>query len=92
MGAADVITSYSIHYTKLYDYQPAVFVDDIDHVDRFAVPAEAANLAKSLLHRPFRLQCDIVRSDEAADAVFRVTEQTFRITSYNVCYTKLLRR
>ena len=43
----DVITSYSIHYTKLYD---------IAYLDQFVVKQDSA-----------------------------------RITSYNVCYTKLLR-
>ena len=58
-GKTDVITSYSIHYTKLYDTKPLVIesVKEIPQLGRFAI---------------------------------RDMGMT-RITSYNVCYTKLLR-
>ena len=51
--ACDVITSYSIHYTKLYDHIYGGTQDD--------------------------------------STVFGPAEEYTRITSYNVCYTKLLR-
>ena len=53
----DVITSYSIHYTKLYDA--------VNYIDRE------------------------IRKDVANHV--RETTRYSRITSYNVCYTKLLR-
>ena len=57
---SDVITSYSIHYTKLYD----------------SMLRETRQTA--------RLQIRI-------DGMVRLEELVCRITSYNVCYTKLLR-
>ena len=57
-----VITSYSIHYTKLYDFlrclgmHPGVLVSNVGHLKQVFIQATG-----------------------------------LRITSYNVCYTKLLR-
>ena len=62
-----VITSYSIHYTKLYD------------------TANMQNLINELLE---------FRKSEQGHLTLKVSEHDlvkFRITSYNVCYTKLLR-
>ena len=57
-----VITSYSIHYTKLYDIGKTLYeLSDV-------VPKEYADI--------------YTKKDE---------ELFNRITSYNVCYTKLLR-
>ena len=55
-----VITSYSIHYTKLYDLLP------------------------------FRLRCMTFEKPSRPD--FVIWMKPIRITSYNVCYTKLLRQ
>ena len=52
-----VITSYSIHYTKLYEF----------FVKFFEIASEDESLRKGLV------------------------DEELRITSYNVCYTKLLR-
>ena len=54
-----VITSYSIHYTKLYDRNS--LLTPCSHVNRIV------------------------------DATRDLIRHQFRITSYNVCYTKLLR-
>ena len=73
-----VITSYSIHYTKLYD--KAEFDGALAHVSK--------ELAKM-----------IVSDGEGAKKLIEATvygaetkeDAKNRITSYNVCYTKLLR-
>ena len=69
-----VITSYSIHYTKLYD----------------------AGMVYEMLPSMFA-SFQVARSCRMPDAseMFIVNSTTdgivYRITSYNVCYTKLLR-
>ena len=64
LDSGAVITSYSIHYTKLYD----VYLAD--------KAAHTATITKRVYLRDF-------------DTKARLTFS--RITSYNVCYTKLLR-
>ena len=74
-----VITSYSIHYTKLYE-------------DLFS---EIAGIEATHL----RLGLKVLLMAAALPAGFYLVERLFlkrfrrgtRITSYNVCYTKLLR-
>ena len=66
-----VITSYSIHYTKLYE----------DHT----LLQDATGTMAMLEFEALGL--DRVRADLAAQYV----DHNLRITSYNVCYTKLLR-
>ena len=68
-----VITSYSIHYTKLYDNHERTRAD-LSSVIRDVVRL----LRPEAQHRRVRLQAE-------------VEESCCRITSYNVCYTKLLR-
>ena len=66
LTALHVITSYSIHYTKLYDRKLGKPTDQRMAILRSQVTALLENgSVKTTLHR--------------------------RITSYNVCYTKLLR-
>ena len=76
-----VITSYSIHYTKLYDTAVHVAVNNkyigyiliADEVKEDSAQAikelKAANIKQTVM----------------------LTGDNNRITSYNVCYTKLLR-
>ena len=75
-----VITSYSIHYTKLYD--PGVGERDLADVGVDGVlPAAVRALELDLDARaPFPGPVDDI-----------VALHLGRITSYNVCYTKLLR-
>ena len=108
--AKNVITSYSIHYTKLYDTQNALYA-----ADRVIVPVKDApslencrNLydffeAHGLSKRPLRLLPCLIDSRIRYDGPFRDPYRLLkgyainrgyrciRITSYNVCYTKLLR-
>ena len=65
LSGASVITSYSIHYTKLYDMSLGQVQEGLNIID------EALAFVED--------------SDE------RYWEAELRITSYNVCYTKLLR-
>ena len=66
----DVITSYSIHYTKLYDRAVARAL-----VDGLALRIDDAEPS----------------SEQPGRSAVRRKELSIRITSYNVCYTKLLR-
>ena len=90
---ASVITSYSIHYTKLYD--------DEDLTDK---KRTAAEVAVPVLYdfEPQTGKAIATRVAEIFDYVHNEARRTLsdaalqaeldRITSYNVCYTKLLRR
>ena len=68
MVPAFVITSYSIHYTKLYDGRVKSYETLVDRARREAI-----------------LRMKEAARDQGAGMVIN------RITSYNVCYTKLLR-
>ena len=77
-GALLVITSYSIHYTKLYEAEGADHILDWQSPNFVYQPVGTEKI--KLLLKNYRLSDDIA---------FRFSEN--RITSYNVCYTKLLR-
>ena len=67
-----VITSYSIHYTKLYEYH--------------------GKLGKSVPLNPFKDSATIHSQNlERIIQYNDLNDREYRITSYNVCYTKLLR-
>ena len=119
MRSAGVITSYSIHYTKLYDEgiraywnEENLFVFRLkEHVKRFRRSGQfydislnftdrqvsdairgickKNNMKSSCYIRPFYFVGDYginLHVTEKAPTHFAI-----RITSYNVCYTKLLR-
>ena len=65
-----VITSYSIHYTKLYELQ------------------ERCNMIKEQLF----VVKDNIKSKASEIVIEAKKSGKARITSYNVCYTKLLRQ
>ena len=78
-----VITSYSIHYTKLYD-----------GLTRYINIASRLTGWNAVKYRAEQLGLDM--SDAHIKHITREIKQysderPFRITSYNVCYTKLLR-
>ena len=73
-----VITSYSIHYTKLYEA--------LDFV--CSVYAQAGDTI--LVEEPSYFLAFRIFEDRGLKIVSVPTDQD-RITSYNVCYTKLLR-
>ena len=79
---ASVITSYSIHYTKLYEKLVLNAMKDggklSDYPSYFAEKADSFN----------KRLAAIVNMDKVNAKVSEVND---RITSYNVCYTKLLR-
>ena len=97
----NVITSYSIHYTKLYDARHYnIPSDDPQHPrDVLAVDYGFASgfgggldiaLSRHWAVRP--LQFDYVLTNLSHDQPqFSPIQEQLRITSYNVCYTKLLR-
>ena len=68
-----VITSYSIHYTKLYEYWPGT--------GRIRIPGTGLRIFSCFPHIPSRSE-----TSSSKPCVMGC-----RITSYNVCYTKLLR-
>ena len=79
-----VITSYSIHYTKLYDY--GQIREDLFLID------SASGVIKKLAFDGIEEITSYAWSPVGnwLAIVGRETEEN-RITSYNVCYTKLLR-
>ena len=86
-----VITSYSIHYTKLYD----VAGFGMMQVMMYAIPAYiagdgdmTADIEQLLRWASFVLTLPVVFYSAAP---FFQRAARDRITSYNVCYTKLLR-
>ena len=92
-----VITSYSIHYTKLYELlHNTLIVVTSDHGMPF--PRIKGQIYEEGFHIPFivywkgivlpgRVIDDFVNFPDVAPTFMEVA----RITSYNVCYTKLLR-
>ena len=69
----DVITSYSIHYTKLYDI-PSILIQLVFGKASIMFTHGQTVVPERLISEGFKFKYDN------------------RITSYNVCYTKLLRR
>ena len=86
-----VITSYSIHYTKLYDNAASLDELVIDS-DPNSCKANIERTAKDLDVSGEVLKAIAqVESDYNPYAVNFEGKSFIRITSYNVCYTKLLR-
>ena len=93
-----VITSYSIHYTKLYDVVAVGPVAIPDYLDRPQILtrsgpselqlAEFERWAGSLEKDVSRVLAENLSTLLEKDHVIVLRS---RITSYNVCYTKLLR-
>ena len=96
-----VITSYSIHYTKLYED----VINLLNKVaqEKNATPAQIA-LAWILAQKPWTVpipgttKLHRLKENIGADSIELIATDlkdienaTSRITSYNVCYTKLLR-
>ena len=81
----NVITSYSIHYTKLYENPETQIVLTGMQIPPNMGPeytAEFRNIFPELM---------VISPSEHSPHVFVVDSVFLRITSYNVCYTKLLR-
>ena len=74
--ARPVITSYSIHYTKLYEVHNSMLI----HVSRFMRWQD--HIAELVSNQFIYYRRGIDQNDHTI---------INRITSYNVCYTKLLR-
>ena len=79
MKRASVITSYSIHYTKLYD---VLICGVVPQINIYAEPKDETE-AKMTPEEYFKTL--------TPKAVLERANKDIRITSYNVCYTKLLR-
>ena len=58
--------------------QHALLVDDVDHVQRFAVLAMRADVVEHLAHGPLLADRDVVRRHQPADGLFRIAEQRQR--------------
>ena len=95
---SDVITSYSIHYTKLYE--------GVDQVPVDRILDQELRLAVVHCHRPERIHRRKLIGRKGNGVVMLASVEGLpvpvaaaqgvhsflcRITSYNVCYTKLLR-
>ena len=87
-GHGGVITSYSIHYTKLYDGSCPLGAEDRVALDLCAgLPTLVVRNKSDLGLVPFDLEFSAFSSLEVSTH----SGEGLRITSYNVCYTKLLR-
>ena len=100
-----VITSYSIHYTKLYDvtFGEKIINPDLPTVLVYAhmdvMPVDPIDLWKTPPFEPEIRDGKIYARGADDDKgqgfmhakAFEYMVKTNRITSYNVCYTKLLR-
>ena len=100
----NVITSYSIHYTKLYETslytEYAMPSSSSPSVILLSRPKEKSVLSVIIntLLKPSLLRYDAIFAEDSASVTILVflilkveTYNLSRITSYNVCYTKLLR-
>ena len=93
LGLHCVITSYSIHYTKLYDGKDDVAVKRIINIPKRGIGA--TSIAKVQEYADAR-NISFYDACKEADQIMTLGKSAeklkpFRITSYNVCYTKLLR-
>ena len=106
-----VITSYSIHYTKLYETigprlgdRPGIIAEikraspskgwirrELDAARYAKIYEEAGACAVSTLTEPHFFGGSLSDLEDASSATREVPILRNRITSYNVCYTKLLR-
>ena len=79
-----VITSYSIHYTKLYEFTKTG-IGGTDNVWFYDMKADGYSLDDKR---------QVIEANDIPDIIMRFNNlegEDGRITSYNVCYTKLLR-
>ena len=95
-----VITSYSIHYTKLYE-NGLTIVSDMD--SSYQTVLTNSNGCDSLLTLNVKVVPPVVIVEDPtlcmgepefawnSSTVVGDRDSVYRITSYNVCYTKLLR-
>ena len=97
---ASVITSYSIHYTKLYDLVKRFTGQEVPAtgvsvgVDRLLAALRAKGRIGGTAQGP--VVVTVMDRDRMGDYLAMASELRragirARITSYNVCYTKLLR-
>ena len=90
-----VITSYSIHYTKLYEDLPGLGVVETGRVDqpgnRRLVQIRQRGRRRRAGKQPRRGRSRHLVLGAQGDHAGDQHPERVRITSYNVCYTKLLR-
>ena len=102
-GPRLVITSYSIHYTKLYELERDALARSFTRIDQ--------SIAMAAIWTAYHLKVKAIASLTQTGStalwmsrlnsgvpIYALTpekaarnQMTLRITSYNVCYTKLLR-
>ena len=90
-----VITSYSIHYTKLYETILFVITDGGDNVSKNSANMVAKEIAEQKKDERSAFTFTSILFGVGDEADFKKAKEDMgidhRITSYNVCYTKLLR-
>ena len=94
-----VITSYSIHYTKLYEEQLLSFIKNslAQELNKGITLTFDKKLQSGLKISPIDGSYIVSLTEEDFASFFKAfirpktNRLLFRITSYNVCYTKLLR-
>ena len=87
-----VITSYSIHYTKLYD--EVLNNTTEDNKEELEAILDVDSVLKAIAINTVMGNYDSYNGSKAHNYYLLYSDGKFsyiRITSYNVCYTKLLR-
>ena len=62
-----------LSYSEVID-KFMILIDNIDYVQRLAVPAMLSDMVKHMLHIPVRKDSNKVRRHQSADTVFRISQ------------------
>ena len=89
------ITSYNVCYTKLL--RVATLIKEVDSLSHHAATAQfgvedVSRGAKEISQNAEETSANAAKSEDGIDQVLQAMSDLTRITSYNVCYTKLLRQ
>ena len=92
IGYDSVITSYSIHYTKLYDgHDKVAQIITFGKLQAKAVVRDVGRVLQMPYGQVDRISKMIPATPGKQITLTEALDTIPRITSYNVCYTKLLR-
>ena len=84
--SSDVITSYSIHYTKLYEQMNAIAVKKVNlrsQIDVLKQQLKNAKITQERVHKLFSDKAATQQQVDDIDGQVRVLEQQIQSQSYN---------